>query len=339
VPLAKLQALVNYWQTAYNWRRCEASLNSFPQYRTKIDGLNIHFLHVRSKHENALPLLITHGWPGSVLEFVKVIDPLTNPTAHGGRAEDAFDVVAPSLPGFGFSDKPAERGWNNARIARAWIELMRRVGYKRYVAQGGDWGAFVTTTMAQQRPPGLAGIHLNFPLVLPNPIPTEGLSAAEQKAISAVKRFHTNFSGYLVLQTTRPQTIGSALADSPAGQAAWIYDIFQVATDNNGDPESALTRDEMLDDITLYWLTDTATSCARLYFENAGGSFNGGIVEIPVGYSVFPHELYCPPRHWAMRVYPKLIHWNELDRGGHFAAWEQPALFVRELRDCFRSLR
>ena len=339
VPLAKLQALINYWQTDYDWRRCEAKLNSFPQYRTKIDGLNIHFLHVRSKHENALPILITHGWPGSVLDFVKIIDPLTNPTAHGGRAEDAFHVVAPSLPGFGFSDKPAERGWNNARIARASSELMRRLGYKRYVAQGGDWGAFITTAMAQQRPPGLAGIHLNFPLVLPNPIPTKDLSAAERKALDAVKRFQTQDSGYLVLQTTRPQTIGFALADSPAGQAAWIYDIFKVATDNNGDPESALTRDEILDDITLYWLTDTAASSARLYFENAGGSFNAGIVEIPVGYSVFPRELYCPPRRWAERVYPKLIHWNELDRGGHFAAFEQPALFTKELRDCFRSLR
>jgi pimeloyl-ACP methyl ester carboxylesterase len=339
VPLAKMQAVVRYWQTEYDWRRCEARLSRFPQYRTKIDGLNIHFLHVRSKHEDALPILITHGWPGSVLEFLKVIDPLTNPTAHGGRAEDAFHVVVPSLPGFAFSDKPAERGWNNARIARAWAELMQRLGYKRYVAQGGDWGAFITTAMAQQRPPGLAGIHLNFPLVLPDPIPTEGLSAAERKAIDAVKRFQTAGSGYLLLQTTRPQTIGYALADSPAGQVAWLYDIFKVATDNRGDPEQALSRDEMLDEITLAWLTNTAASSARLYFENAGGSFNAGVVEIPAGYSIFPREFYSPPRHWAERVYPKLIHWNELDHGGHFAPWEQPTLFIKELRDCFRSLR
>jgi epoxide hydrolase len=338
-PLGKLRELVEYWSRDYDWRRCEAKLNSFPQFRTKIDGLNIHFLHVRSPHKDALPIIITHGWPGSVIEFLKVIDPLTNPTAHGGRAEDAFHVVVPSLPGFGFSDKPTDRGWNNARIAKAWVELMRRLGYKRYVAQGGDWGAFVTTKLAQQKPEGLAGIHLNFPLVFPDPVPTEGLCAVEQKAVDAVKRFQTDGSGYFAIQTTRPQTIGYALTDSPVGQAAWIYDIFQAATDNNGNPESALTRDEMLDEITLYWLTSTAASSARLYLENAGVPLNGGFIELPVGYSVFPHEFYQPPRHWAERVYPKLIYWNELDRGGHFAAFEQPDLFTKELRDCFRSLR
>jgi pimeloyl-ACP methyl ester carboxylesterase len=282
VPLAKLRALVEYWSTDYDWRRGEAKLNRFPQFRTKIDGLNIHFLHVRSRHENALPIIITHGWPGSVIEFLKIIDPLTNPTAHGGRAEDAFHVVAPSLPGFGFSDKPTERGWNSARIAKAWSELLRRLGYTRYVAQGGDWGSIITTTLAQQRPAGLAAIHLNMPVVFPDPIPTSGLSAAEQRAVNAFKRFQTDGFGYFLEQSTRPQTIGYALADSPAGQAAWIYEKFHDWTDNNGDPESALTRDEMLDNITLYWLTDTAASSARIYFEHAGivSKGNSGVVGI-----------------------------------------------------------
>jgi epoxide hydrolase len=341
VPLAKLRALVQYWQTVYDWRRFEAKLNGFAQYRTEIDGLNFHFLHIRSRHANALPIIITHGWPGSVIEFFKIIDPLTDPTAHGGRAEDAFHVVAPSLPGFGFSDKPAKRGWNAERIARAWSELMRRLGYTRYVAQGGDWGSLITTTLAQQRPAGLAAIHLNMPFVFPDPIPSAGLSAAEQRAVDAFKRFQTDGFGYFLQQSTRPQTIGYALADSPAGQAAWIYEKFHDWTDNNGDPESALTRDEMLDNITLYWLTDTAASSARIYFEHAGvvGSNNSGRVDLPVGCSIFPREIVPAPRTWAERFFPNLIHWNELDRGGHFAAFEQPALFTKELRDCFRSLR
>jgi len=339
VPVAKLQALVEYWRTGYDWRRCETMLNGFDQYRTEIDGLNIHFLHARSTQANALPILITHGWPGSILEFHKIIRPLTDPPAHGGRAQDAFHVVAPSLPGFGFSDKPAERGWNSARIASAWAELMRRLGYTRYVAQGGDWGALITTTLAQQRPAGLVGIHLNFPVVFPDPMPTAGLSAEEQRAVDALIRFQTDGSGYFQLQATRPQTIGSALADSPVGQAAWLYEKFHAWTDNHGDPEDALTRDEMLDDITLYWLTNTAASSARIYLENAGSGFNSGVVDIPVGCSIFPREIFLTPRSWAERVYPNLIHWNELDRGGHFAAWEQPELFTRELRDCFRSLR
>lgn len=339
VPLAKLRALVEYWRTEYDWRRCEAVLNGFDQYRTEIDGLDIHFLHVRSPYANALPIIITHGWPGSVIEFFKVIDPLTNPTAHGGQAQDAFHVVAPSLPGFGFSGQPTERGWNTARIAKAWAELMRRLGYDRYVAQGGDWGAFVTTKLAQQRPAGLTGIHLNFPFVFPEPIPTEGLSVAEQQAVDALARFQSNGFGYFLEQATRPQTIGYALADSPVGQAAWIYEKFHAWTDNDGDPKSALTPDEMLDDITLYWLTDTATSSARIYFENAGVGANSGVVESPVGVSIFPREIVPAPRSWAERVYPNLLYWNELDRGGHFAAFEQPALFTRELRDCFRPLR
>jgi pimeloyl-ACP methyl ester carboxylesterase len=341
VPITKMKALVEYWRTGYDWRRCEARLNGFAQFRTEIDGLTIHFLHVRSQQANALPILITHGWPGSVIEFFKIIDPLTNPTAHGGRAEDAFHVVAPSLPGFAFSGKPVDRGWNAARIARAWSELMRRLGYPRYVAQGGDWGSIVTTTLAQQRPAGLVGIHLNMPFVFPDPIPTAGLSAAEQRAVEAFRRFQTDGFGYFLQQSTRPQTVGYALADSPVGQAAWIYEKFHAWTDNNGDPESALTRDEMLDVITIYWLTDTAASSARIYFEHAGivGANNSGVVELPVGCSIFPREIVPAPRSWAERFFPRLIHWNELDRGGHFAAFEQPALFTKELRECFRSLR
>jgi pimeloyl-ACP methyl ester carboxylesterase len=339
VPLARLRALVEYWQTDYDWRRCEATLNGFAQYRTEIDGLNIHFLHVRSPHADALPLLITHGWPGSVIEFFKIIGPLTNPTAHGGEAQDAFHLVAPSLPGFGFSDKPAERGWNADRIARSWAELMDRLGYDRYVAQGGDWGTVVTTAMARQQQPGLAAIHLNMPFVIPDPIPIDGLSAEEQRAADQYRRFLSDGFGYFHLQATRPQTIGYALTDSPAGQAAWIYEKFHAWTDNDGDPEDALTRDEMLDVITLYWLTETAASSARMYLENADATGNPPVIEMPVGCSIFPREIVAAPRSWAERVYPNLIHWNELDRGGHFAAFEQPALFTEELRDCFRSLR
>jgi epoxide hydrolase len=339
VPLAKLRALVDYWRTAYDWRRCEATLNGFAQYRTEIDGLNVHFLHVQSPHTDALPILITHGWPGSVIEFFKIIEPLTNPTAHGGQAQDAFHVIAPSLPGFGFSDKPAERGWNADRIARAWAELMRRLGYDRYVAQGGDWGSVVTTEMARQRPAGLAAIHLNMPFVIPHPIPTAGLSAEEQRAVDGYRRFLSDGFGYFLLQATRPQTIGYALTDSPVGQAAWIYEKFHAWTDNDGDPEDALSRDEMLDVITLYWLTETAASSARMYLENAAVIGAPPVIEIPVGCSNFPGEIVPAPRSWAERVYPNLIYWSELDRGGHFAAFEEPALFTQELRDCFRALR
>ena len=339
VPLAKLRALVEYWRTDYDWRRCEATLNGFDQYRTEIDGLNFHFLHVRSRHANALPILITHGWPGSVIEFFKIIEPLTNPTAHGGQAQDAFHVIAPSLPGFGFSDKPAERGWNADRIARAWAELMQRLGYDRYVAQGGDWGSVVTTEMARQRTVGLAAIHLNMPFVIPHPVPTQGLSAEEQRAVDSYQRFLSDGFGYFHLQATRPQTIGYALTDSPVGHAAWIYEKFHAWTDNDGDPEDALTCDEMLDVITLYWLTQTAASSARMYLENAAVIGAPPVIEMPVACSNFPGEIVPAPRSWAERVYPNLIHWNELDRGGHFAAFEQPALFTQELRDSLRSLR
>jgi pimeloyl-ACP methyl ester carboxylesterase len=340
VPLEKLRGLVEYWRTDYDWRRCEEALNRFPQYRTEIDGLGIHFIHVRSKHPNALPIILTHGWPSTVLLFRDVIGPLTDPTAHGGRAEDAFDVVVPSLPGFGFSDKPAERGWNAERTARAWAVLMARLGYRRYVAQGGDWGAYVTTAMAQQRPPGLAAIHLNFPQVIPDRIPAK-LSPEQKRAMDILNQFLTDGSGYFRIQATRPQNIGYALIDSPAAQAAWIYEIFNSGTGNQGNPEDVLTRDQMLDEITLYWLTGTAASSARFYLEQAavlGKRNNPGRVDLPVGCSVFPHDLPAP-RSWAKQVYPKLFYWNELNRGGHFAALEEPELFTEELRNCFRKIR
>jgi pimeloyl-ACP methyl ester carboxylesterase len=305
-----------------------------------IDGLDIHFLHVRSPHADALPVVITHGWPGSIIEFLEIIEPLTDPTAHGGEAQDAFHVVAPSLPGFGFSGKPAEPGWNSARIARAWAELMGRLGYSRYVAQGGDWGGEVTTRLAQQRPPGLAGIHLNFPLAFPDPLPTSGLSAEEQRAVDAMARFQSDGFGYFLQQSTRPQTVGYALVDSPAGQAAWIYEKFYAWTDHDGALEDALSRDAMLDNITLYWLTGTAASSARIYFENAQVGLNSGTIDhVPVGCSLFPGEIFPTPRSWAEQFYANLIYWNELDRGGHFAAFEEPALFTQELRNCFRTLR
>lgn len=340
VPLAKMRALVDYWRDGYDWRRCEAALNNIPQFRTDIDGLGIHFIHARSKHANALPIVLTHGWPGSVIEFMEIVAPLTDPTAHGGRAEDAFHVVAPSLPGFGFSDKPSAKGWNADRIAKAWGALMGRLGYTRYVAQGGDWGTFVTMRMAQLRVPGVAAIHITMPQVIPDKLPAK-LTPAQQRAIDAQKRFETDDSGYFALQSTRPQTIGYPLADSPAGQAAWIYEKFHAWTDNNGSPEDALTRDQMLDNITLYWLTETAASSARIYAEHAGigASKNAGIVDLPVGVSMFPREIFPAPRDWAEQFFPKLIYWGEPTRGGHFAAFEEPALFVGEMRAFARAIR
>lgn len=338
IPLEKLQALIAYWQSGYDWRRCEARLNGFPQYRTQIDGLGIHFLHVRSPHAQALPLLITHGWPGSVIEFFGLIEILTNPTAHGGRAEDAFHVVAPSLPGFAFSDKPTERGWDVDRTARAWAELMQRLGYSRYVAEGGDWGAWVTTRLAQQRAPGLAGIHLHMPLVFPSTVPANP-TPAERRALQEMQYFVTRECGFFQVQETQPQMIGYALADSPAGQLAWIAQILYEFTDNSGDPETALSRDEILDDVTLYWLTDTAASSARFYLENSHLGGNAGLVDLPVGYSVFPREIYRPPRSWAQACFPRLVYWHELDRGSHFVQWEQPQVFAQELQACFRLLR
>ncbi len=351
--LAKVQALVQYWRTDYDWRRVEASLNALPQFVTTIDGLDIHFIHVRSRHPHAMPLLITHGWPGSVLELVKAIGPLTDPTAYGGRAEDAFDVVIPSMPGYGFSARPEGTGWDPDHIARAWAVLMERLGYTRYVSQGGDWGSVIADAMARQAPPGLLGIHVNMPATVPDdvaqavksggPAPA-GLSGAELTAYDSLNTFFTRNAGYGVMMVTRPQTVGYGLSDSPAGLAAWMYDKFAQWTYSGGEPERSLTKDEMLDDITLYWLTNTAVSSARLYWENNNNNFSASAqrtneIAIPVAVTVFPGEIYRAPKSWTQRAYPRLIYFNEVDKGGHFAAWEQPELFAAEVRAAFKSLR
>jgi pimeloyl-ACP methyl ester carboxylesterase len=353
VKLEKLQTLVRYWGKNYNWRKTEARLNALPMFVTNIDGLDIQFIHVRSRHANALPLLITHGWPGSVLEIVKSIGPLTDPTAYGGKAEDAFDVVIPSMPGYGFSAKPQGTGWNPDRIAKAWAELMQRLGYKRYVSQGGDWGSVVADAMARQAPQGLLGIHVNMPATVPSevakainsgePAPA-GLSADEKAAFESLSTFFSKNSGYGAMMVTRPQTAGYGLSDSPVGLAAWMYDKFAQWTYSGGEPERSLTRDEMLDDITLYWLTNSAISSARLYWENNNNNFSAEAqrtseISIPVAVTVFPGEIYRAPKSWTERAYPHLIYFNEVNKGGHFAAWEQPELFAAELRAAFRSLR
>jgi pimeloyl-ACP methyl ester carboxylesterase len=351
VPLATMRELARYWETNHDWRKVEARLNSYPQFMTEIDGLDIHFIHVRSKHEHALPLIVTHGWPGSVIEQLKIIDPLTNPTAHGGNASDAFDVVIPSLPGYGFSGKPTTTGWDPAHIARAWVVLMKRLGYARFVAQGGDWGNAVTEQMALLAPPELLGIHTNMPATIPDdiakalqfgdPAPS-GLSADERGAYDQLDFFYKHGLGYAQEMANRPQTL-YGIEDSPVGLAAWILDhdarsqalIARVFDDQS----EGLTRDDVLDNITLYWLTNTAISSARLYWENKFNFFAPKHVAIPVAVSVFPDEIYAAPRSWAERAYPKLIHYNRLPKGGHFAAWEQPQLFSEELRTSFRSLR
>jgi epoxide hydrolase len=337
LPLAKMKALANYWRSSYDMRRLERRLNAVPQYRTKIDGLGVHFLHVRSPHEHARAIILTHGWPGSILEFLNVIGPLTNPTKHGGQPEDAFHVVLPSLPGFGFSDKPIGGGWGLPRIARAWAVLMQRLGYTDYLAQGGDWGAGVTTWMAKQHVEGLAAIHLNLPILFPPPVEGEP-NQAEKAAIAQLVAFNGKKSGYAKIQSTRPQTIGYALADSPAGQAAWIYEKLGEWTDSNYEPEREISRDEMLDNISLYWFSNTAASTARLYYESYGTDFSTQRLDLPVAVSIFPGELFRPPRLWGDRVYSRLFYWNEAARGGHFAAFEQPAVFVEELRAAFRAL-
>jgi pimeloyl-ACP methyl ester carboxylesterase len=360
--LANVQQLVHYWATDYDWRKLEARLNALPQFITEIDGLDIHFIHVRSPHANALPLIMTHGWPGSFLEFMKVIAPLSDPESHGARAEDAFDIVVPSMPGFGFSARPQATGWNPERIAGAWVELMKRLGYRRYVAQGGDWGALVTDVMGRQAPEGLLGIHVttllgaierppapNMQTTIPpevakalksgEPAPT-GLSVEETIAFEATRNFATHGSGFRAIQGTRPETIGFSLADSPVGLAAWFYEKFVEWTDTDGEPERALTKDEMLDDITLYWLTNSAASSARIYWENnSPHEKTAGEVSIPAAVSRFPREIIPLPRRWAERAYPNLVYFNELEKGGHFAAWEQPKLFAGEMRAAFRSLR
>jgi pimeloyl-ACP methyl ester carboxylesterase len=348
VQLAPLRELVRYWGSAYDWRKGEAKLNAFPQFLTTLDGIDVHFIHVRSRHPRALPLIITHGWPGSVMELLKVIGPLTDPTAYGGQAQDAFDVVIPSIPGFGFSGKPRGGGWDPDRIAQAWAELMRRLGYTRYVAQGGDWGAPISGAMARQAPAGLRGIHINLPATLPpelaallragGPEPAR-LSVKERAAYDAVDTFFNKHRAYAVMMGTRPQTIGYALTDSPAGLLAWIADY------NDGEPQRLLDKDDLLDDVTLYWLTNSATSAARLYWENRGRNLlvsaaqNTADIALPVAITVFPGEIYRAPQTWARRAYPNLIYFHEVDQGGHFAAWEEPQLFTRELRSAFRTLR
>ncbi|MFM1982631.1 MAG: hypothetical protein RJB22_1350 [Pseudomonadota bacterium] len=336
--LAQVQALVDHWRHRYDWRRCEARLNALGQFKTDIDRLDIHFLHIRSRHEDALPLIITHGWPGSVLEFMKIIGPLTDPTAHGGDAADAFHLVLPSLPGFGFSDKPKTTGWGVERIAQAWAVLMQRLGYDRWVAQGGDWGSAVTSAIGAQAPAGCLGIHVNMPMARPTEAAMQAPNPREMQALAAIKHYQDWDSGYSKQQSTRPQTLGYALADSAVGQAAWIYEKMWAWTDNQGVPEDALTLDEMLDNIMLYWLPGNATSSARLYWESFG-SFAPREINLPTGVSIFPKEIMRPTRAWADVTMTHIIHWNELDKGGHFAAWEQPDLYVQEVRTCFRQLR
>ena len=356
VQLAEFKEMVRYWGTDYDWRKAEARLNAFPQFITTIDDVDIHFIHVRSRHPNALPIIITHGWPGSVIEQLKIIDPLTDPTAHGGRAEDAFDVVIPSLPGYGFSGKPKGTGWDPDRIARAWAELMQRLGYTRYVAQGGDWGAPITSAMARQAAAGLLGIHINLPATVPpevaaalggGPVPA-GLSEKERAVLEALMtNAKSGNSAYFTMMTARPQTVGYGATDSPAGLAAWIlvHPGFAQWTYGNDAGKSPAT-DDVLDNITLYWLTNTATSAARLYWENgARGSVivaaaqKTGEISLPVAITVFPDDVYRAPETWARRAYRNLIYFHEVDKGGHFAAWEQPELFSAELRAAFKSLR
>jgi pimeloyl-ACP methyl ester carboxylesterase len=339
VPLPRAQEFIEYWRTGYNWRRVESSLNALPQFRTQIDGLGIYFVHVRSKHENALPIILTHGWPGSIIEFLQVIGPLVDPTAHGGKADEAFHVVIPSLPGFGFSDKPTEVGWRLPRIANAWAALMARLGYSHYVAQGGDLGAGVSSWMAKQRVSGLAAIHLNLPILFPPPPPPPGgYTAAEQPALAQLGKYAGDGSGYASIQATRPQTLGYGLADSPVGQAMWIYEKFQAWSDNKGDPAEAISVDHMLDDISLYWLTDTAASSARVYFESFAKDFARMLIDLPVAVSIFKGDFFTPPKVWGDQTYSKLFYWNEVPKGGHFAALEQPELFVAELRKSFAQV-
>lgn len=342
IPLAYTQELARYWATQYDWRRFESKLNGWPQFITGIEGIDIHFIHARSRHAGALPLIISHGWPGSIVEFHKVIDALTDPTAYGGREEDAFHVVAPCLPGYGFSGKPTTTGTSVAKIGRMWGELMKRLGYDRYVAQGGDWGSMITQSMGQTETTHCAGIHINMPIVGPDPDTMSNLTAREQQALADMGAYVEKGSGYSKQQSTYPQTLGYGLADSPVGQMAWVVEKFYMWTDCevNGTkhPENVLTKDELLDNVMLYWLNNAGASSARLYWESFN-QVNMDPITMPVGCSIFPHEIFRCSRRWAEKRFTNLIHWNELERGGHFAALEQPETFVKEVRACFSALR
>ena len=338
IPLAYVQEVCRYWASDYDWRAREERINAWPQFITAVDGLDIHFLHVRSPHANAVPLVITHGWPGSIVEFLDIVGPLADPTAHGGDAADAFHVVCPSLPGYGFSGKPSATGWGAERIADAWSELMQQLGYDRYVAQGGDWGSLVTTWIGIRDPEHCRGIHLNMPIAPPDPDTFNELTEREQAAIQGFEHYEQWDSGYSKQQSTRPQTLGYGLVDSPAGQAAWILEKFWAWTDCDGHPENALSRDQLLDNVMLYWLPRTAASSARLYWE----SFRNvpfDPVRVPVGCSIFPKEIFRTSKRWAEKRFGELMHWNELDRGGHFAAFEVPETYIDEVRACFRKVR
>jgi len=348
VKLEQIQDLVKYWGTAYDWRKAEAKLNALPEFVTTIDDLDIQFIHIRSKHKNALPLIITHGWPGSVFEMLKLVGPLTDPTAFGGRAEDAFDLVIPSMPGYGFSGKPTATGWDADHIATAWDILMKRLGYKTYVSQGGDWGSVVADKMAKQHPEGLLGIHVNMPATVPadvatalkngDPVP-EGLSEKEKDAFNSLNYLYTKGGGYAGMMVTRPQTLGYGLTDSPVGLASFFLDKMNEWTYSGGNAEKSLTKDEILDDITLYWLSNTAASSAQLYWENNANNFNAVDISIPAAITVFPGEIYQAPKSWAERSYHNLIYFNEVKKGGHFAQWEEPQLLAEELRAAFKTLR
>ena len=353
VQLAQVQALVKYWGSGYDWRKAEAKLNALPEFITTIDGVDIQFIHVRSPNPNAMPLLLTHGWPGSQFEFLKTIGPLTDPVAYGGKVEDSFDVIIPSIPGHGFSGKPTELGWGPDRVAKAWDVLIKRLGYTHYVSQGGDHGSVISDALGRLSPPGLLGIHLNMPATIPpelvkpinsgDPAP-DGLTEPERKAFDSLSTFFGRNAAYGAMMVTRPQTIGYLLADSPTGTAAWMYEKIAAWTDSDGQPERVLTRDEMLDDISLYWLTNAGASSSRFYWENNNNNFsaaaqNTASIKVPVAITVFPHEIYQAPKSWAQRAYPSLSYYSEVNKGGHFASWEQPQLFSEELREAFRPLR
>ncbi|ARO27353.1 multidrug MFS transporter [Rhizobium sp. S9] len=353
IQLARVQDLVRYWGTDYDWRKAEDQLNALPQFITTIDGVDIQFIHVRSRHPNALPVILTHGWPGSIFEFIKTIGPLTDPTAYGGKPEDAFDVIIPSIPGYGFSGRPTDQGWGPDRVARAWDVLVKRLGYTHYVSQGGDHGSVISDALARQAPKGLLAIHLNMPATVPGDLmrainngdaAPAGLSPAEKGAYDSLSAFFGRNAAYGAMMVTRPQTIGYSLSDSPSGLASWIYEKFVQWSDSDGVPERVLTRDEMLNDITLYWLTNTGASSSRFYWENNNNNFSSEAqktkdIKIPVGITVFQKEIYKAPESWSRQAYPSLVYYHQVERGGHFAAWEQPQLFAQELRAAFKSVR